>query len=83
MLAAMQSGCVVIGPRRGALGEFVRHGQNGILVDTEDEQACCAELANLIENAPMRTPLQINAIHDAHRFMPERAAVRLLRALFE
>ena len=82
-LAAMMSGCVVIGPRRGALGEFVRHGQNGILVDTEDEQACCADLANLIENAPMRTPLQINAIHDAHRFVPERAAVRLLRAIFD
>jgi GT2 family glycosyltransferase len=81
-LAAMRSGCVVIGPAQGAMGEFVRHGQNGILLDTTDEQACRAELAKLIENAVLRTPLQINAIHDAHRFTPERVAVRLLRALF-
>lgn len=82
-LEAMCAGATVIVPRNGGAVEFVRHGSNGMVVDTTDYQESLQGLVDLIENDQLRQQLQLNAIHDVTSFYPERAALNILRCLFE
>ncbi len=47
-LEAMAFGKPVIGPRYGAPAELIRHGENGLLVDSEDPASVAEALLNLL-----------------------------------
>ncbi|MDT8915171.1 glycosyltransferase family 4 protein [Amycolatopsis sp. PS_44_ISF1] len=66
VLEAMEAGLVVIGPRRGGLGHYIRHGENGFLADTGDPARFADDLASL---AGMLTadPRTARAIGEAGR----------------
>ena len=81
-LEAMASGCSVIVPENGGAVEFVRHKENGIVVDTTNFQESLLGLEELIENDSLRKQLQLNAIHDINNYYPEKAAYNIIRYLF-
>jgi GT2 family glycosyltransferase/glycosyltransferase involved in cell wall biosynthesis len=82
-LEAMLSGCVVVGPQAGGTGEFVRSGENGLLVDSMDVEACAAAVLRLVADPALLLALRLRAIDDANRLGPEHAALRLLEALLD
>lgn len=80
-LEAMASGCAVINPSLGGADEYVVHGENGLLVDTSDEDACVASLSRLVEDDALRTHIARNALKTATRYSTQRAARSELVAL--
>jgi glycosyltransferase involved in cell wall biosynthesis len=81
-LEAMASGVAVVAPRYGGSGEFVRDGENGLLVDTGDVVAASLALSRLVDDAALRRRLAAQALRDAAPYHPEGAALRLLAALW-
>lgn len=81
-LEAMACGAAVIVPRRGGAESFARHGENALVVDTEQADECRRALLSLMDDSHLRARLQANAIRDACKFYPERAAAAILDALF-
>jgi len=81
-LEAMASGATVIVPENGGAVEFVRHRENGMVVDTSSYQESLQGLVNIIENDQLRKQLQLNAIRDVAYYFPEKAAFNILRSLF-
>lgn len=81
-LEAMCAGATVIVPRNGGAVEFVRHKENGIVVDTTNFQDSMLGLEELIENDTLRKQLQLNAIHDVTNYYPEKAAYNIMHYLF-
>lgn len=60
-LEAMASGVAVVGPLNGGLSELIVDGQNGLLVDTGDEDAICRALARVVSDDALRMHLQQQA----------------------
>jgi GT2 family glycosyltransferase/glycosyltransferase involved in cell wall biosynthesis len=81
-LEAMASGCAVIAPLVGGANDFIEGGINGFLVDTTDETACADAVAALVHDAARLASVQRRAIEDAHRYLPEAAALNLMTELF-
>jgi len=79
VLEAMSAKCVPIVARKGALPEFVKHGQNGFLFDN------LKELENwtlkLMKNEELREEMGINAVLTAKKFDKEIFRKRLLRII--
>ena len=82
-LEAMLSGCAVIAPQQGGTAEFIRSGENGLLLDTTDEAACLDAILALAQDPARLLALRLHAIAEANRHAPEHAALRLLDALFD
>ena len=82
-LEAMLSGCAVVAPLQGGTNDFIRSGKNGLLVDTSDENACVEAVVTLVNDAALLEMLRMNAVEDANVHIPERAALRLMCALFD
>lgn len=81
-MEAMACGAVVIVPRAGGADSFLIDGVNGIMVDTTSKKLCIASLNRLIRNNELRVKLQRRALSDIIRFHPDRAASKILEALF-
>lgn len=81
-LECMASGCAVIVPANGGSGDFASHEDNALVVDTSDIDACERALDRLIEDAPLRTRLRQSAVAAVPRYFPERAAFKILSAVF-
>ncbi|MBC2702344.1 MAG: glycosyltransferase [ANME-2 cluster archaeon] len=81
-LEAMACGATVIVPQTGGSKEFVTHELNGLVVDTLSENACLKALNRLIVDDELRIKLGKQALRDACRFSPERAAYNTLMVLF-
>ena len=84
-LTAMESmacGVAVTVPSKGGTNTFARDGENSLVVDTSDPQACLLALQRLIDDHALRMKLQRNAIHSVKIFHPELPAFNLLQALF-
>ncbi|HWQ84844.1 MAG TPA: glycosyltransferase [Anaerolineales bacterium] len=81
-LEAMACGAAVIVPQNGGAVEFVRDGQNGLVVDTTSMNACWQALQRLIDDAALRRKIQDQALQDVCQYYPEQAASRILKALF-
>ena len=48
ILEAMAAGFVAIGPKRGGVKSYIRHGQNGFLIDTTSEETIRKELREIL-----------------------------------
>ncbi len=81
-MEAMSCGAAVIVPQRGGTVSFVKHENNGIVVDTNSHRECLAALERLVLDEQLRTSLQRQAVFDICQFFPERSAYNTLRALF-
>lgn len=81
-LEAMASGCAIIVPQNGGSVEFVRDGENGLVVDTSSEEECYKAVIRLLEQDELRLNIQKQAMLDICQFHPEKAAYRILETLF-
>ncbi|SEP53944.1 glycosyltransferase family 4 protein [Amycolatopsis saalfeldensis] len=66
VLEAMEAGLVVMGPRRGGLGHYIRHGGNGFLADTGDPDRFADDLTAAV-HILTTTPHAARAIGEAGR----------------
>ncbi len=82
-MEAMACGCAVVVPENGGTTDFCRHEKNALVIDTGDEETCYAAAARLVEDATLRSELSRNATTDICAFTQERAAMRMVEALFE
>jgi GT2 family glycosyltransferase/glycosyltransferase involved in cell wall biosynthesis/predicted nucleic acid-binding Zn-ribbon protein len=81
-MEAMCCGAAVIVPQKGGASSFVKHEENGIIVDTESREACLAALERLVVDEELRARLQRQAILDVCQFFREKAAFNILNAIF-
>ncbi|MCV6636211.1 glycosyltransferase [Candidatus Albibeggiatoa sp. nov. NOAA] len=81
-MEAMASETAVIVPKTGGASSFATHRHNALIIDTFSTQACCDGLQFLIDNPAQRQRMAHQAQLDMLQFYPERAAYRLLEALF-
>lgn len=81
-MEAMCCGAAVIVPQSGGAASFVKHEENGIIVDTSSQEACLTALERLVDDVKLRTRLQRQAIFDICQFHRERAAYFTLNAMF-
>jgi GT2 family glycosyltransferase len=81
-LEAMASGVAVVVPKAGGAPEFCVDGVSGLVVDTRDETACLAAAERLVTDSALRLALRHKGMDVANGFPPERAALRILTALF-
>jgi len=82
-MEAMCCGVAVLVPQNGGSESFVKHEENGIVVDTSSQEACFAALERLVIDEQLRTGIQQRAIVDICRHFPERAASNILNTLFQ
>jgi GT2 family glycosyltransferase/glycosyltransferase involved in cell wall biosynthesis len=81
-MEAMACGATAILPRSGGAGSFARHRENALLVDSSNPGDCVAALETLVGDRPLCQRLGRQAMLDVCQFAPERAAFRILEALF-
>ncbi|WP_353571695.1 glycosyltransferase [Candidatus Albibeggiatoa sp. nov. BB20] len=81
-MEAMASQTAVIVPQTGGTSSFARHQHNALIIDTFSPQACYGSLKTLIDDTELRQSLAQQAQIDMLQLYPERAAYRLLEALF-
>lgn len=82
-LEAMASGCAVIVPQNGGAVEFVRDRENGIVVDTSNEESCYNALKLIVANDTLRKNIQLSAIRDTVQYFPEAVGYNILKYLFK
>jgi len=80
-LEAMACGVAVIAPLNGGCVDYIRNEINGLLVDTKNKAACIEALDMLIRNSELREKIRLQSIFDACHFIPERAALNLLKSI--
>jgi glycosyltransferase involved in cell wall biosynthesis len=73
VVEAMACGTPVIATRRGSMAEIIRHGENGFLVDTEDEAVAAAEASSSLDRAAVRS--SVEGRFDAERMVDDYLAV--------
>ncbi len=82
-LEAMACGCAVVVPSHGGAVDFVEDGIDGVALDTTDFDLVIERVSALIENHEYRERIQIGAVKKACTYFPEKAAFRMLSALFD
>ena len=82
-MEAMACGSAVMVPQLGGASSFVSHMENGVMVDTSATGECEAALERLVTDASLRKRLSRSAINDVCEFFPEKAALNILRTLFD
>jgi glycosyltransferase involved in cell wall biosynthesis len=73
VVEAMACGTPVIATRRGSMAEIVRHGENGFLVDTQDDAVAAVDASNSLDRAAVRSSMEER--FDAERMVDEYLAV--------
>lgn len=81
-MEAMASGCAVVVPENGGTIDFCINMQNAIVIDTSNDETCFTAVCRLIENEELRSDIRRNATADICTFNQQRAACRILDALF-
>ena len=81
-LEAMACGATAIVPAAGGARSFARDGENALVIDTSNEEACLEALVQLVEDRALLARLMERAFRDALAFHPLGPAVRTLEALF-
>ena len=81
LLEAMASGLPVVSTNVGGVPEIVQHGQNGFLVDCDDDEGLCVALERLIRDPQLRTSVgqhghaYVQANHSLDRLPPALCAL--------
>ena len=83
LIEALSLGRPTIATRVGGNPEVVTDGENGLLVSAGDPSSLADALTSLLENAPLRTRLGMNAKIAAQRFSTETMLDRTLDTLFK
>ena len=81
-LEAMACGCAAVVPQNGGSVEFAEDRVNSVVVDTKDYVLMVDTVADLIYKQGYREQLQMNAIQEAAKYFPEKAAFNILNELF-
>jgi GT2 family glycosyltransferase len=81
-LEAMASGAAVVVPGNGGALEFCRHGVSGLVVDSQDDEACFKAAHRLVADADLRLSVRRAGMETAMSLTPEVAALKLLEALW-
>ena len=81
-MEAMASGCAVVVPKRGGATDFCRNGENALVIDTSNEEACFEAVARLINDPKLVDTLRQNASKDICSFTQHRSTMKVLDALF-
>lgn len=76
LLEAMASGRAVVATSVGGVKEVVRHGQNGLLVEPEDEKGLAGAIASIIEAPEFAHFLGSNAIKDVVEKYSAKAMIK-------
>jgi glycosyltransferase involved in cell wall biosynthesis len=58
VVEAMACGTPVIATRRGSMAEIVRHGENGFLVDTQEEAVAAVGASSALDRAAVRASVE-------------------------
>lgn len=82
-LEAMSCGCAVIVPEYGGTVDFAQHECNSLIVDTSSFEEVWKGLQKLVTDNQLRAEIQHNAIFDACKYFPEKAALNIMVHLFE
>lgn len=82
-LEAMACGCVPMVPVRGGADEYARNGENALVVDTMDEDACFKAVCDLFDTPDALVRHKRSALRTASRFSVHTAAVSELIAFHE
>jgi glycosyltransferase involved in cell wall biosynthesis len=73
VVEAMACGTPVIATRRGSMPEIIRHGENGFLVDTQEEAAAAVGASSSLDRAAVRA--SVAERFDADRMVDDYLAV--------
>jgi glycosyltransferase involved in cell wall biosynthesis len=73
VVEAMACGTPVIAPPRGSMAEIVRHGENGFLVDTQDEALRAVDASSSLDRAAVRA--SVEGRFDAERMVDDYVAL--------
>jgi glycosyltransferase involved in cell wall biosynthesis len=58
VVEAMACGTPVIATRRGSMAEIVRHGENGFLVDSQEEAVAAVDASSSLDRAAVRSSVE-------------------------
>jgi glycosyltransferase involved in cell wall biosynthesis len=58
VVEAMACGTPVIAPRRGSMAEIIRDGENGFLVDTQEEAVAAVDASSRLDRAAVRASVE-------------------------
>jgi GT2 family glycosyltransferase/glycosyltransferase involved in cell wall biosynthesis len=73
-LEAMACGCAVVVPALGGTSEYAIHGENTLIVDTADPDACYAAVHELVADPGLRARLRDAGLSKAGEYSIECAA---------
>lgn len=82
-LEAMACGCAVVAPKRGGVVDFGRDGQNILLADTLDLEACVEAASQLIRNDDLRERLSLAAIQTGLDYSIQRSTLSFLALMHQ
>lgn len=77
-LEAMACGCAVIAPEKGGVRDFGRHGDNVLLVNTSDDDACQQAAQALARDTQLRTRLRTRGIATGFDYSIHRSVMSFL-----
>lgn len=80
LMEAMATGCAVVSTRVSGIPELVEDGHSGLLVEQRDPVALADAIARLLDDAPLRTQLALQARAQIERAFDVRTETRRLRA---
>jgi len=81
-MEAMATGVAVIAPKQGGVTSFLRHNENGLIVDSTSKDGCISALNKLIFDQGLREKVQRQAIYDICKYATENAAYKILESMF-
>jgi GT2 family glycosyltransferase/glycosyltransferase involved in cell wall biosynthesis len=82
-LEAMACGCAVVVPQKGGCIDFCYNGHNAVIVDSSNLDEIFGCVSELINDFGKREMIQFNAVEEASKHFPEKAAFKFLKCLLE
>lgn len=83
LLEAMAAGRIVVASDLPAIREYIRHGENGFLVEPEKPQALADTLQSILTNPELALPVARAARETAREYTWERMLKTILSAMYK
>ena len=81
-MEAMASGCAVVVPLNGGVGDYCVDQESGLIVDSLDDEACYDAARRLVDEPALLGRLKRTAAREICSYTQERTARRILDVLF-